>query len=330
MLTLLGLAAQAQTVNFDLDDQQAQDLGIDAAGLEDDMGSRISQDLGLADPEKYLRSFANADAMAMKGMGVDYATNPKKFSVGGALGSAVSGVPLSFARGQQELPEGGFAFMASLYAGLNLGMLTPGDGPLDRVMIYVNGLAFSPPGNREFQASMYNFGGHAQIKLIGPLNVKVVEWGGLDLTAGYERSFYRLELSRALPLTQSVQGGDVTWTATGTYAIEAGAGAIPIEVSTNLRVLVATAYVGGGLDLNTANASSGASLTGPVNAVAEGETADLGTIGVDLDGDADADPLVGRVFVGLQANVLMLKVFGHLNIGLNETYGGFVGVRVAL
>jgi hypothetical protein len=318
-------------VNFDLDDQRAQELGIDAGGIESQLGGRISEDLGLADPAGYLSSFANADAMAMKGMGVDYATNPKKFSVGGALGSAVSGVPLSFARGQEELPEGGFAFMASVYGGINLGMLVPGkDGLLNRISLYVNGLAFSPPGNREFRASMYNFGAHAQLKLIGPVNLKVVEWGGLDLTSGYERSFYRLELSRALPLTQSVDGGEVTWTATGTYAIEAGAGAIPIELSTNLRVLVATAYLGGALDLNTANAASRASLTGPVDAVAAGQAADIGTIGVDLDGDAVADPLVGRVFVGLQANVLMLKVFGHLNLGLNETYGGFLGARIAM
>ncbi|MEQ1501264.1 MAG: hypothetical protein ABMB14_03495 [Myxococcota bacterium] len=331
MLQLLIGTATAQTVTFDLNAQQAADAGVDVDAVEQDLGGAITDQLGLADPDAYLRQFANADAMALKGMGVDYASNPKKFSIGGVVGSSVSGVPLSFVRGPTELPEGGFAFMASLCAGVNLGMFTPGDkGPLDHLMVYVNGLAFSPPANRTFRASMYNFGAHAQLKLFGPVNLKVVEWGGLDLTAGYERSFYALELTQALPLTQATGPGSLTWTATGDYRISAGAGTIPLELSTNLRLLVATAYVGAGLDLNTATATSAASLSGPVEAKVAGESADIGSVGVSIDGAGDADPAVGRLFVGVQANVLLLKVFGHLNVGLNDTYGGFVGVRIAL
>jgi len=37
-----------------------------------------------------------------------------------------------------------------------------------------------------------------------------------------------------------------------------------------------------------------------------------------------------QLFVGVQANILVLKVFGHLNVRLNETYGGFIGVRLAM
>src|SRR5689334_6038935 len=116
MVLTLGfvVGADAQTVNFDLDADRAGELGIDTGAVESDLGSKIAASLGIEDPDAYLKAFANADAMAMKGMGVDYATNPKKFSIGGALGSAVSGVPLSFVREHDELPEGGFAFMASM------------------------------------------------------------------------------------------------------------------------------------------------------------------------------------------------------------------------
>lgn len=324
-----GLAA-AQTVTFDLNDQQAQDLGVDTAAIEDDMGAAVSDQLNLVDPTGYLEGFANAAPMALKGMGVDYASNPKKFSIGGTLGTSVSGVPLSFARGPTELPEGGFAFMASATAGVNIGMFVPGDNFADRLSVYVNGLAFNPPGNRSFKGSMYNVGAHAQVKLVGPLNVKVVEWGGLDVTTGFEKSFYALSLSQGLPITQNVSPGTVTWTATGTYDIRASSTSIPLELSSNLRVLVATVYVGGGADFNFANAGSEATLSGPVDVSVAGQSADVGTIGVSLGGEGLADKVAGRAFVGAQVNVLMFKVFGHLNLGTNETYGGFIGARVAL
>jgi hypothetical protein len=320
----------AQSVNFDLDDQRANEAGVDPSAVEQGLDGAIVDRLGLSDPTALLERYANADAMALKGMGVDYASNPKRFSIGGVLGSSVSGVPLAFGRGTEDLPEGGYAFMASLYAGLNLGMFAPGKGPLDHVYVYVNGLAFTPPASRAFRGSMYNVGGHVQVKLLGPADIKIAEWGGIDLTTGYERSLYRLELSQQLPLTQTVDSSSVTWTATGSYAIEAGAGTVPLEVSTNLRLLVATVYVGGALDVGAGRATSAASLSGPVSASVAGETEDIGDIGVSLDGEGLADSVAGRTFVGVQANVLMLKLFGHLNLGTNQTYGGFVGVRLAM
>jgi hypothetical protein len=322
--------ASAQTVAFDIDDQQAQQLGLDSAAIESEFGGAIGDQLNLVDTNEYLRSFANADAIALKGMGVDYASNPKKFSIGGTLGTGVADVPLTFSRDRQSLPDGGYAFMASLYAGLNLGALTPGDGPLDRVLLYANGLAFQPPGNKSFQGSMYNFGVHAQLKLVGPVNLKVTEWGGFDLTAGYERSYYELELSQALPLAQDLAPARFTWTATGNYTISSSADTIPLELSTNFRVLPLTVYAGGGLDINGASATSSASLSGPVDAQVNGETANLGTATVSISGEGKADEFTPRVFLGAQVNALALKVYGHLNIGLNDSYGGFLGVRVAM
>jgi hypothetical protein len=294
------------------------------------MAAGIEDRLNLVDPKAYMKAFANASAMALKGMGVDYASNPKKFVIGGTLGTSVSGVPLSFVRGPDELPEGGFAFMASAHAGLNVGLLIPGDNLLDKLVIYVNGMGFAPPSNREFSGSMYNIGGHAQLKLFGPVNVKVVEWGGLDVVTGVERSQYALSLEQGLPITQPVYPGSVTWTATGSYTIRAHSVSIPLEVSTNLRVLVGTVYAGGGVDFNVAKAGSTVSLEGPVDVSVADETAGLGTIGVSLDGEGGADAVAGRGFVGVQANVLVFKVYGHLNIGSNETYGGFLGARVAM
>ena len=330
----LAAGALAQNVTFDFDEELTDELGIDTDTYEQDLGDAIQKQLNLADPESYLSSFANANAMALKGMGVDYASNPKKLSVGVSLGSAVSDVPFSFSRGQERLPEGGYAFMASAYGGLNLGALSPNDGALDRVVLYVNGMTFSPPGNREFQGSMYNLGAHLQVKAIGPVEAKIVEWGGIDITTGYERSFYRLALTQDLPIEQPINGAGkkatVTWDATGNYSISAAAGTIPLEVSSNLRLLMLTAYAGGAVDVNLAKAGAAASLEGPLSAKIDGERYNRGSAVVEIDSESKATPFVPRTFVGAQVNVLVLKLYGHLILGLNNTYGGFFGVRVAL
>lgn len=322
--------AHAQEISFDLDANN--DMGLDTHAVETRVGGAIQDQLNLADPDSYLGHFANAAVTATKGMGVDYASNPEKFSVGGTLGTAVSGVPPSFVRGPDSLPEGGYAFMASLYGGVNLGVLTAGDkGPLEHVLLYVNGLGFSPPSTREFRASMFNLGAHAQVKLGGPVSLKAFEWGGVDLTGGYEQSFYRLQLSKGLPITQDVSGSSVTWTAEGNFELSATSSTIPLEVSSNLRLTLLTAYLGFGYDLVPgATAVGTASLGGPVSASDGGRTEDLGSASVALAAHGLADPNQARVFVGAQANILVLKVFGHLNLGLNQTYGGFVGVRLAL
>ena len=78
----------------------------------------------------------------------------------------------------------------SVMAGLNLGLLAGKDCALNRVRIFGNGMAFKFPSSDGFQGSMVSYGAHLQVKIVGPLELKVVEWGGIDLTAGYEGSTY--------------------------------------------------------------------------------------------------------------------------------------------
>jgi hypothetical protein len=49
-----------------------------------------------------------------------------------------------------------------------------------------------------------------------------------------------------------------------------------------------------------------------------------------LDGLGIADELTPRVFGGVQVGLAVLKLYGHLNIGLNNSVGGHVGARIAL
>lgn len=324
--------ARAQNVTVDIDAAKAQALGLDPADLENQLQGLIADELYTDDNDWYMAKYANASAMAVKGMGVDYASNFKTFVVGGSLGPAVSGVPFSLTRGPDALPEGGFALMAAGHAGVNLGLLDGGKKtPLDHVRVFVSGLALNPPGNDQFQASMYNFGGHVQLSVGGPKKLTpVFTWGGLLLTAGYEQSSYRLSLSQTLPLSQKIEPATVTWRATGTYDLGATARTVPIELSTNFRVAVLTPYAGVGLDLDTADASSQVSLSGPISASAQGAKEDLGSASVTLDGFGSAAPLSPRVFGGAQVALAYFKLYGQLNYRFDQTYGAFIGARFAM
>lgn len=323
-------AAFAQDITFDVDEAKAQQFGIDVAQVEAELEGQASEALNLVDPEAFMDSMAAAGAIATKGMGVDYASNPQKFVFGGSLGAATQSAGFRFGRGDTALPQSGFATMVTFMGGLNLGIASKKKSPARRFLVYVNGMLLDMPSDREFGGSMYNVGAHLQVKLVKGPNAKVTEWGGIDLTTGFERTQYALDLARDLPITAPVGEADLTWTATGQFDLTTTVDAIPIELSTNVRVLVVSAYVGGAVDVNTSSSTSTAGLTGPISAKLRGQEEDIGSASLDVSFAGASAPVVPRGFVGAQVNVLMFKVYGHLNGGLDGSLGGHVGARVAM
>ena len=210
---------------------------------------------------------------------------------------------------------------------------------MDRFRLYVNGLTMRLPSDRQFGGQMANAGAHLQIKLVeGNPDAKAVEWGGLDLTSGFEYSAYSFDLRQDdLPIEAPMGGnGNVTWTANGKYNINSDVLAVPVELSTNLRVFVVTVYLGGAYDYNMGTGDSRAELSGPIDGqllAPDGSTVDgeLGTASISATAKGSAVPHVGRIFVGTQANILMVKIFAHLNaVPQNGAVGGHIGARVAL
>ncbi len=318
--------AHAQEINVAIDPALAQAAGLDAAAIERQIHDAAEGQLKLDAPKDFLNQMAAANAWATKGMGVDYASNPQRFVVGGSFGTAVNGVGFEFIRGQDTLPTGGFALQVTGMAGLNLGIAASDDSFLRRVVVYANGMYFKGAAG-PFDAEFYNLGGHVQIKLIRPPHKGVVEWGGLDASAGYELSSYNLLLSQSLPI--AVEG--LRWDATGSFNVKALSHTVPIELSTNLRVFVVSAYAGLGLDLRRGVTASGEmALEGPVYAAFGQQETKVGTVSASLGTEGSAVGYAPRGFVGAQINVLLVKVYGQLNVGLDDTYGGQIGVRVAL
>ena len=331
--------AQTLTTSFDLDGAALDQVGLQGDDVEQALGGTIEQDLRLG-VEGYLAQMAEAAAFSTKGMGVDYASNPKKVVLGVGFGVAattedgLNGLRGAYNREDELLPTAGFATQASLMGGVNLGFLKPGDdGLLDRFTVYGNLLYARPSTEEEFQATFSNFGVHVQAAVLKPVRAGVAKWGGLSATTGLERSTYSLRLVQDLPLLAGAGANDapLRWDTTGDFTLRSGTWSVPLELSTNIRILVLTAFGGGAVDLIGSRASIESSLGGDIIAQdGDGNEVRLGTGTATLEARDSANPFSGRAFGGLQLDVLMVKLFVQANLGTNNRYGAHAGLRVAL
>jgi hypothetical protein len=332
LAALVPSIASAQ-VRIDVElNQTAQDAGLTDADVADPVNEIIASELKLDGLTGFLDSMAKAQAMSNKGMGADYASNIKKFEVGGSVSSALNGAGFSFKKGRETLPQGGFAAHVTLMGGINLGLLASKKNAFSkRFRLYGNGLYMPLPGGDAFGGTMYNVGAHLQVKIIRGADAKITEWGGIDITSGFEYAGYQLNLKRDLPLDAPIEGGEVTWTASGDYGLSATATSIPIEVSTNVRVAIMTGYLGGAVDIYTGESALKANLSGPIKGTVKPTLKNerLGDATLALDAAGVPDAYVPRVFAGGQLAIGPLKGYGHLNVGFNQTYGGHLGGRLA-
>lgn len=314
------VSAQSLEVTFDADTPAA----LDTAALTTELQSVADGQLKLGQVQSFLSDMADAGAISQKGMGAVYSGNMEKFVVGGAIGTGVHGVGLTFGNGDDDLPSGGFATQVTLMAGLNFGLFSGGDGVWKHIRVFGNGMYAPLPSGTPFDGTMYNAGAHLQIGGIGQVAGKgAVSWGGIDLTAGFERTNYRLGLGKSLPIDT---GSGLVWNADGRFDVGVTADSVPLELSTSFRVLVVSAFVGGGYDLVTSSATLDASLSGPL----EFEDDGVGTAALALTETNSGAPGRGRLFAGAEVALWVVKLYGQLNVGLDDSYGGHLGVRVML
>ena len=153
---------------------------------------------------------AKASAMAGWGMGVDYMVMPKRFVVGGSVGSAANGAGLVSPSGEL-MPQGGFAWQFSGMAGLNLGALSTKDNFARRFVLFANAMTMNRSRD-PFTTSSSNLGAHFQIRMVKPESSRS-GMGGLAVTGGYERSTY----SMALTQSTVIETGALQWQPTGSY-----------------------------------------------------------------------------------------------------------------
>ncbi|MSP57093.1 MAG: hypothetical protein EXR69_16070 [Myxococcales bacterium] len=329
LLSVLGANALAAapnvTVNITLP-AAAQQAGLDEAAMEQALSDAIASELHMVDLSAYMDQMANANVLSAKGLGVDYASNMQRFELGGGIGTAVNGAGFAFTSGE-GLPETGFALQIGLMGGLNLGVLSGKDSALRRIRLYVNGMSATTKRD-PFSATFLNYGGHLQIQLLkGGKKTSGVRWGGLDLTSGYEFSSYALALGKALP----VSSGDLTWDASGTMTLKATAESIPVELSTSFHIFVVTGYFGAAGDTNLSGTSEAEiGIEGPISLMFNGADQAIGAASAAVNQGGVASTFTTRVFAGAQVDIVMVKLYGQLNVTLDKSVGGHLGVRVAL
>lgn len=325
-LALASAPVHAQSVTVDVNEGVCQHFRLDAKALDDSITGVIQENLHLVDLDTYLVAMANAAMLSTKGMGVDYASNVRRFEVGGGVGTSVNGAGIRLGRAGKEIPDFGFAFQVTGMAGLNAGFLVPGAPFLDRFVIYANGM-MANTSQDHIDGRFENVGGHLQFKAFKGINARVVRWGGLDLTSGLEYTGYHLDLNQPLPIQGTMDTLTLTWDAEGTYTLDTTGLSVPVELSTNVRALFLTGFAGMAVDLNDALGVSRIKLAGDVDGLANGTHMALGQALVSKYGHGRGDDVVGRLFAGAQFNVLMVKLYGQANWGLNGGFGGHAGVR---
>ncbi len=324
-LSTLAVAAPNVSINFD--EAALSAAGIDASEFESVLSGQIEDKLQLeADPAR-MEQLARANAHAVRGLGVDYASNPELFAFGLSVGTAVNSAGFSlFSRESNLLPDNGFTAQAGIMGGLNLGAFSPGtDTLLDRFMVFTNAMGAAPQAG-DYKAQVWTWGLHGQYAIVMPVDKGVLTWGGVDVTTGFDLASYSLTLQNGTP----IDGGFGTWNAAGTYELKAKATTIPVELSTSASVPGVSMWLGLAADLAPgARATREVALSGDIEDDTNPGTV-LGSVDASLKQDLRVKPIGARFFTGFQFDITSVKLYTQLNLSTDRSVGMHAGIRAAL
>ena len=322
---------RAAEVKVTLDERAmayAAQAGVPPAQIEAQIGEELRNLFQVARVDEYLRSFADAHAFSSRGMGADYASNFGAVMLGASVNLSLNVEDAFAPEGTRtQAPLAGMAPNFTLLGGVNLAAFG-----LPPITVYGNYFDRSTRLD-DFDLDIRNWGVHFQYKLFAPMGdalAGIIRWGGLDITTGLEQS--RLGVTLAAPAfrrnipRERPAGAPPGTTAsvdvrtTGRYSLDMRMLNVPLEVTTNLRLLYALSVYGGfGLDWQLGGGSDllidlDGAMTGVVTQNGQEMRTDIGAAAVDA--TESVGPSVGRLrwLAGVQVNVLILKVFAQINI----------------
>jgi hypothetical protein len=322
---VVGRAQAAPDIKVSLPDSDtfATQLGTTRANLESQVSQRLSDVFQSARVGDYLRSLADAQAFTTRGMGADYASNFKAVMVGVAGNAAFNVDKGVGAQNEAEKPPvAGVSSNVTFMAGLNLGLIG-----IDGLTVYGNYFQWKGSFD-QFDTEMRNWGAHAQLKLFGPGEEKLlnalIRWGGFDITTGIEYAHLKLSLSDRWQRNVSVGAGAasdpyVAVNASGVMSIDMNTMSIPLELTTNLRLLYFLALYGGlGFDWQIGGQSDMAIAIEDkeIHGRIPSQNVDARIGAANVTATESAKPSAGRMrlLVGVQLNVLFLKLFTQVNV----------------
>ena len=293
----------------------ARQLGVSADDLAQRLHDRIDSVVGTDGAS--LQAFSDAAVLSSHGLGVDYVSVPESLIVGVAANAASSSGDLA----ALDRPIGGLAANIAVMAGLNLSPFGHG-----RWTVYGSGF-YRAATFDGIDGAITNGAAHVQYTVIPATADRVARWTGLELTTGLEMTRWTLGSERAMGTTFSVEGQPIGYDMTGHFQLASSSLAVPVELSTGVRVAVVSVYAGVGLDLVQGHGTIDAQLTGPVHDM---DGRELGTVTITGHDSHGASPFAARALAGVQLEAWKLKVFGHVNAAADSATSVGIGVRGVL
>lgn len=324
-----GRANAQIVVNVDLNTEGqalAGQLGITEAELAARIQTRINDAYDTNNVDGFLRSFTDATAFSMRGLGVDYVSMPKNLILGVGANFAVAA---SGDFNADERPTAGLAPNVAFMAGLNLA-----EYGSPRWTLFGNG--FYRTGSTEsLRGGILSAGLHAQYRVVLPQEdagaAAVLRWTGVDITSGFEFTRWSLGVDDDLRTSFAVDGSSgsavLVLDSTGTFDVRSTAMTVPVEVTTGMRIaLLLSVYVGAGVDLTASTGKLTTSLNG--NLLTD-DMRSVGTASMAGGGDNSGSPLAGRIMAGAQLNLWKIKLYTQVNAS-NRAANVGAGIRGVL
>lgn len=327
--------AEAQTVSINFNQDAKTILGNELQVAEGELENLLTEEFqalySVLNVEDFLRLSANAQSMANKGLGADYASNPDFFIFGIAANFSADAGDTDINDPTKDLDRGipvSAGAQISAMVGLNLSKIG-----LSWLTIFVNGLYF-PLKVNQLEGTFFNLGAHAQVRLFG-FDAKVIEWGGLALTSGIQRSQLTMSLNEPNQFEASAelaQGVSLDTVTTGNLKLVQSAMTVPVELTTNITILkFVTVFAGAAVDFPFGDATADYELQSELSTTINGENLDVGDATITVTDQNKADRPLFRLLGGVQLNLWIVNLFAQLNFTTRDlALGVAAGLRVEL
>jgi hypothetical protein len=332
LVLMVASPARAQlTVDVALNsegDMLAAQLGITPPELAMQMQGAINEAYGANNVDGFLRSFADATAFSMRGLGIDYASDPSSIVVGVGANFAVAASDQVTAR---DRPTAGLGANLAFMGGYNLA-----SQGAPRWTLFGNGF-YRKGSTTSLRGGILSAAAHVQYRFTNPqpddrTTTKVLRWTGIDITAGLEFTRWSLGVADdiATELHIGGPGGNarIILDSTGTFDLHSTATTVPLELSTGVRIaLLVSMYIGVAADLTIGSGRLTADLDGTIYA-SDGRV--IGTSAIAGGGDASASVFAPRMLAGAQLNLWKLKLYTQVNASTTPAASLGFGIRGVL
>lgn len=302
----------------------------------------VNNDLPEIDAKSYADGVGTAGLMATRGIGIDYASNIKLFTVGGHASLAVDGEFSDPAKAK------GLGTQVSAVGGMNLGLLPiPAIGPVDpkKGILFVNFFSMDIPDfSDEVSGGVTNFGAHVRYTFFDGVNILagLAYWTGININTGIDYSSFDLtvqqDFNQALGnqtigtiSSQSLELRNTNYKSTAELGIKANNFTVPVEVSTGGKILYfLQGYVGFGTDIalggsETIARTKNESFSGDLVTSDDVERGKItGDASIDLGAEGGSPFMNLRTFAGLGIDFAVWNIQLHYNHGLTTGAKGAV------